>query len=396
MTTARSSAKSMRSGLVIYPYEKLGALVQKLSLIIRVRKRMTSFRVEVERYRMYVKIALAVIFIACSSLSALSQSQTFPKPSNESHPLFVLSKQYLDRLGDNVISCKASFSNEGALRFVEVNDGGALAGDLQFSTKNGLRTELLCQNGRYSSLSSGSQASVVRKWLPNDNVKKGTSESIKSATIGQQVGPMTSRFWPAWLDFIVNTDAYLYFDPITVEDGRAKCSIRAAGSNAILEVVFRETSNGIEVLSITTRVDGEMVNASSFENVLVNGIWLPTSGVMKQGIKGFSGEGRITFAELTLGAPRLSWQIEFEDGVLVKDEVKGVTYTVGELTRSGKDRIEAMSKQIPSLDAAEAASRGLIQPRAMGSFSLVVAISMVLVILGVVALVLRFRNEKKQ
>ena len=82
--------------------------------------------VEVERYRMYVKIALAVIFIACSSLSALSQSQTFPKPSNESHPLFVLSKQYLDRLGDNVISCKASFSNEGALRFVEVNDGGAL------------------------------------------------------------------------------------------------------------------------------------------------------------------------------------------------------------------------------------------------------------------------------
>jgi hypothetical protein len=116
--------------------------------------------------------------------------------------------------------------------------------------------------------------------------------------IGRQTSLMIGKYWPAWLDFIVNTNAYLYFDPVTMDDGIARCNIRSAGSDATIEVVFRETPQGIEVQSISTRISDQLVVSYNFKNVLIGDLWVPLSSNATQ------------------------------EGVTVTDQINNVTYKV--------------------------------------------------------------------
>jgi hypothetical protein len=274
-----------------------------------------------------IRICLTALFLLSSSLQGFSQAPSFPKPSNEGHKLSILAKEYLDKFGENAISCKAKFTTEGRLRFVEIS-GEPWDGELQFAPRDGLRIELACSIGEYSLLTSGSKNHVVSKWIPNEHAKRGTSQSIPSAMIGRQTSLMIGKYWPAWLDFIVNTKAYLYFDPVTMDDGIARCDIRSAGSDATIEVVFRETPQGIEVLSISTRVPDQLVASSNFENALIGDLWFPLSSNATQEGVGYQGKGRIDFSDHHFGAPELNWLVEFEEGVTVTDQINNVTYKV--------------------------------------------------------------------
>lgn len=275
-----------------------------------------------------IRICLTALCLLGSSLQGFSQAPAFPKPSNEGHKLSILAKEYLERFGENAISCKAKFTTEGRLSFVEMVTGEPWEGQLQFAPKDGLRIELACSIGEYSSLTSGSKNHVVWKWIPNEHAKRGTSQSIPSAMIGRQTSLMIGKYWPAWLDFIVNTKAYLYFDPVTMDDGIARCNIRSAGSDAIIEVVFRETPQGIEVQSVSTRISDQLVVSSNFKNVLIGDLWVPLSSNATQEGVGIQGKGRIEFSGHHFGTPELNWLVEFEEGVTVTDQINNVTYKV--------------------------------------------------------------------
>jgi hypothetical protein len=176
-----------------------------------------------------------------------------------------------------------------------------------------------------------------------------------------------------WIDWYQNTNVVLNPQEITIKSSAKTLEIKMPGNPSIF-VTFLESPNGLQITKLNSSVKNPNFSINferTFENILVDGIWIPKSCV--ELTSGSNGDGKLQlyFSDISLDSKgRIDWDVEFPPGTKVNDHVNKQYYEVSK-SNDPISSIESMANHARRTDISKPSLFGVFSKPSNWQFSIV-------------------------
>lgn len=312
-----------------------------------------------------MRLRFAIVFIGL--LMGFRTNALLIGQDRGQHPFDLLAFDYLSKCESKSINCSVQLNLEGIAVFTPEAKGNSNLGKWQFNPEQGLRFDLPFLSGTHSQSIYGHGSHIAELWLPADEKAKGNGQ------LAQQGNLFTYRYWPMWIDWYKNTNVVLNPQEITINSSAKTLEIKMPGNPSIF-VTFLESPNGLQITKLNSSVKNANFSINferTFENTLVDGIWIPKSCI--ELTSGSNGDGKLqlSFSDISLDSNgRIDWHVEFPPGIKVNDHVNKQYYEVSK-SNDPISSIESMANHPRRTDISKPSLLGVFSKPSNWQFSIV-------------------------